>query len=163
MAVVDEGVAYNHPDLAANMWKNEKEIPGNGIDDDGNGYVDDVYGYNFSMDEPQISWNKLRASDGRTCDQGHGTHVAGVVAAVNNNNVGISGIAGGSGKGDGVRIMSCQIYSGGKNCTEEYLAKAIRYAADNGASILQCSWGYPAGGITSDKLYKKNQPLVYAG
>lgn len=162
VAVVDEGVAYNHPDLAANMWKNEKEIPGNGIDDDGNGYVDDVYGYNFSMNEPQISWNKLRTSDNRVGDQGHGTHVAGVVAAVNNNNVGISGIAGGSGKGDGVRIMSCQIYSGGKNCTEEYLAKAIRYAADNGASILQCSWGFPAGGITSDKLYKKNQPLVYA-
>lgn len=160
VAVVDEGVAYNHPDLAANMWKNEKEIPGNGIDDDGNGYVDDVYGYNFSMNEPQISWN--RASDDRTGDQGHGTHVAGVVAAVNNNNVGISGIAGGSGKGDGVRIMSCQIYSGGQNCTEEYLAKAIRYAADNGASILQCSWGFQAGAYLSDKFYKTRQPLVYA-
>ena len=162
VAVVDEGVAYNHPDLAANMWKNEKEIPGNGIDDDGNGYVDDVYGYNFSMDEPQISWNKLRSSSGGVRDQGHGTHVAGVVAAVNNNNVGISGIAGGSGKGDGVRIMSCQIYSGGQNCTEEYLAKAIRYAADNGASILQCSWGFQAGADLSDKSYKTRQPLVYA-
>ena len=162
VAVVDEGVAYNHPDLAANMWKNEKEIPGNGIDDDGNGYVDDVYGYNFSMDEPQISWNKLRPPSGGVGDQGHGTHVAGVVAAVNNNNVGISGIAGGSGKGDGVRIMSCQIYSGGQNCTEEYLAKAIRYAADNGASILQCSWGFQAGADLSDKSYKTRQPLVYA-
>lgn len=161
VAVVDEGVAYNHPDLAANMWKNEKEIPGNGIDDDGNGYVDDVYGYNFSMNEPQISWNKLRSSSGGVGDQGHGTHVAGVVAAVNNNNVGISGIAGGSGKGDGVRIMSCQIYSGGQNCTEEYLAKAIRYAADNGASILQCSWGFQAGAVLSDKFYKTIQPLVY--
>ena len=162
MAVVDEGVAYNHPALAANIWKNEKEIPGNGIDDDGNGYVDDVYGYNFSMNEPQISWNKLRFSSGGVGDQGHGTHEAGVVAAVNNNNVGISGIAGGSGKGDGVRIMSCQIYSGGQNCTEEYLAKAIRYAADNGASILQCSWGFQAGADLSDKSYKTRQPLVYA-
>lgn len=162
VAVVDEGVAYNHPDLAANMWKNEKEIPGNGIDDDGNGYVDDVYGYNFSMNEPQISWNKLISSSGGDGDLGHGTHVAGVVAAVNNNGVGISGIAGGSGKGDGVRIMSCQIFSGGQNCTEEYLAKAIRYAADNGASILQCSWGRPAGAVCDDNTYKTRQPLVYA-
>ena len=81
VAVVDEGVAYNHPDLAANMWKNEKEIPGNGIDDDGNGYVDDVYGYNFSMDEPQnqleqtqiLKWRSRRPGTRHSCGRSRGS------------------------------------------------------------------------------------------
>ena len=102
VAVVDEGVKYTHPDLAAAMWTNSGEIPDNGIDDDGNGYVDDVHGYNFVSDGA-VSWT---AKD----DTGHGTHTAGTIAAVNNNGIGVVGVAGGSGKGDGVRIMSCIIF-----------------------------------------------------
>lgn len=107
VAVVDEGVCYSHEDLAANMWTNDKEIPGNGIDDDGNGYIDDVHGYNF-VDDGDISWTK-------SGDTGHGTFCAGTIAAVNNNGKGVSGIAGGSGNGDGCRIMSCQIFSGNES------------------------------------------------
>ena len=134
VAVIDEGVMYNHPDLKDNMWVNTKEIPDNGIDDDGNGYIDDVYGYNFVRDTAYPSWDN-------TDDVGHGTHCAGTIAAVNNNGIGVSGIAGGSGKGDGCKIMSCQIFDG-KNTSDIATAKAIKYAADNGASVISCSFGY---------------------
>ncbi len=141
VAVVDEGVQYNHPDLAANMWVNEAELNGkNKVDDDGNGYVDDIYGNCFvkgywGTSSNDISWNK-------SGDTGHATHVAGIISAVNGNGEGCCGIAGGSGSGDGVRIMSCQIFSGSDSATAGETAKAIQYAADNGAVILQCSWGY---------------------
>lgn len=110
VAVVDEGVKYTHPDLAANMWVNTREMTGTtGVDDDGNGYVDDYYGYNFVTNGP-ISWDVVDAKgDG---DSGHGTHTAGTVAAVNNNGIGVCGVAGGSGNNDGVRLMSCQALSG---------------------------------------------------
>ncbi len=133
VAVVDEAVQYNHPDLADNMWVNKDEIPNNGIDDDNNGYVDDVYGYNFA-DTCQLTW------DNKEQDEGHGTHIAGIISAVNNNGIGVSGIAGGTGKKDGVRLMSCQIF-GDRIASAANVAKAIVYAADNGASILQCSFG----------------------
>ena len=154
VAVVDEGVKHSHPDLKENMWVNTNEVAGNGIDDDRNGYVDDVYGYNF-IDNGPITWTK-------NGDSGHGTHIAGTISAVNNNNLGVVGIAGSDGSTKGVKIMSCQIHSGNNGATGDVSAKAIRYAADMGASILQCSWGYPAGSFQGDKRYEDTYPLEYA-
>ena len=134
VAVVDEAVMFSHPDLNANMWVNEGETYKSAEDNDGNGYRGDYYGYNFAEDSPAIVWE----GDGNT---GHGTHVAGTVAAVNNNGIGVTGIAGGSGNNDGVRIMSIQLFSGNYGCTAYNEARGIKYAADNGAVILQCSWG----------------------
>lgn len=146
VAVVDQGVKYTHPDLAENMWVNEKEIPGNGIDDDGNGLVDDIYGYNFVSDGP-VTW----AAKG---DNGHGTHVAGTVAAVNNNGTGVCGVAGGTGNNDGVRIMSCQVFDGKAGGDALSSARAYVYAADMGAAIMQCSFGYqPEYFANDDEFY----------
>ena len=144
VAVVDEGVKWSHPDLKDNMWVNAKEIPNNNIDDDGNGYVDDVYGFNFVTNGP-IEWT----AEGNS---GHGTHCAGTIAAVNNNGKGVAGVAGGSGKGDGCRIMSCQIFSGEDGANGAGTARAIKYAADMGASIISCSFGYKIS-FTSDDDY----------
>jgi len=151
VAVVDEGVKYTHPDLKDNMWINTGEIAGNGVDDDGNGYVDDIHGYNF-VDDGQISWTKPG-------DSGHGTHCAGTIAAVNNNGRGVSGVAGGSGQGDGCRIMSCQIFSGNYGGGVRQTANAIKYAADNGASIISCSFGYNSP-FSSDNAYIRSQGSV---
>ena len=159
VAVCDEGVKYTHPDLAPNMWVNEDEIPGNGIDDDNNGYVDDIHGWNFlsTTDYPKvISW----AAPG---DGGHGTHVAGTVAAVNNNGIGVGGVAGGTGNGDGVRIMSCQVFSGNSSATVAARAKAYEYAANNGACILQCSFGLSGGMVTSDGAFELSYGVEKVG
>lgn len=147
VAVVDEGVCYTHADLVANMHINEAELNGEeSVDDDGNGYVDDVYGYNF-VDRGRITWS-------RNGDSGHGTHVAGTIAAVNNNGIGVAGVAGGSGNGDGVRVFSCQIISGGNSAGVNATAEAVEYAADRGASILQNSWGFESGAIANDAMFE---------
>lgn len=135
VAVLDEGVMFSHPDLKDNMWVNENEELYAGKDGDGNGYVDDKYGYNFVTNSGIISWSDPN-------DTGHGTHVAGTIAAVNGNNTGVCGIAGGSTPGTGVKIMSLQVFSGPYGVTLDMEAKALKYAADNGAVIVQCSWGY---------------------
>lgn len=155
VAIIDGGVSYIHEDLKNSMWINAAEKDGTaGVDDDGNGYVDDIYGYNFIKDNGKI--NAATAGEGAP---GHGTHVAGIIGAENNNGKGISGIAGGTGNGDGVRLMSCQIFQGTFNPTVETIAKALIYAADNGAAIASCSFGTPAGDTfyyESDDLYKAN-------
>ena len=137
VAILDEGVMYTHPDLAANMWCNPGEsVQGAQTDGDGNGYEGDLHGYNFVTESGDITWTDAN-------DSGHGTHVAGTIAAVNNNGIGVSGVAGGDGTpNSGVKIMSCQVFSGQNSVTLAGEARAIKYAADNGAVILQCSWGY---------------------
>lgn len=137
VAILDEGVMYTHPDLAANMWCNPGEsVQGAQTDGDGNGYEGDLHGYNFVTESGDITWTDAN-------DSGHGTHVAGTIAAVNNNGRGVCGVAGGDGTpNSGVKIMSCQVFSGQNSVTLAGEARAIKYAADNGAVILQCSWGY---------------------
>lgn len=137
VAILDEGVMYTHPDLAANMWCNPGEsVQGAQTDGDGNGYEGDLHGYNFVTESGDITWTDAN-------DSGHGTHVAGTIAAVNNNGKGVCGVAGGDGTpNSGVKIMSCQVFSGQNSVTLAGEARAIKYAADNGAVILQCSWGY---------------------
>lgn len=131
VCVNDGGVTYNHPDLAQNMWVNEAELNGKpGVDDDGNGYVDDIYGYNF------VVRSGSSRPIGTISFDDHGTHVAGTIAAVNNNGVGVCGIAGGDGSADsGVRIMSAQTAGG-----NAYIAQSFTYAADMGAVVMNCSW-----------------------
>ena len=134
VAVLDQGIAVIHPDLADALWENEAEMNGtSGVDDDGNGYVDDKNGYNFAE-------NKSKPTYGNGSD--HGTHIAGTIGAVNNNGIGVSSIAGGSGVGDGVRLMSCQTFQKDGQSTSSWIAKAFYYAAKNGACIAQCSYGY---------------------
>ena len=135
VAVMDEAVMWSHPDLADNIWINEGEEYNAGVDADGNGYVDDKYGYNFVRNTPITSWT----SNGST---GHGTHVAGTIAAVNDNGIGVAGIAGGGNGNKGVKIMTLQLFDGMNSCSLAMEARAMKYAADNGAVILQCSWGY---------------------
>ncbi|MFN8255957.1 MAG: S8 family serine peptidase [Bacteroidales bacterium] len=130
VSIHDQGIEVTHEDLKDAMWINEAELNGvTNVDDDGNGYKDDIYGFNFASNKGTI--------DGMY----HGTHVAGTVGAVNNNGTGVSGIAGGSGNGNGVRLMSCQILggTGSGNTPDSYI-----YAADMGALISQNSWGYQA-------------------
>ncbi|MCC8174742.1 MAG: S8 family serine peptidase [Odoribacter sp.] len=137
VAIVDGGIALDNPDLQVNLWINPGEVDGNGIDDDGNGYIDDVYGYNFVSNSPIITPHR------------HGTHVAGTIGGVNNNNIGVCGIARGDGTpNSGVKLMNCQIFEHPTNSYSDIVADnigaAIKYGADNGAVISQNSWGYAA-------------------
>ena len=134
VAIIDGGIDYTHEDLAANMCINEAELNGlPGVDDDGNGFVDDIYGFNFCTNSGEIY------------PHSHGTHVAGTVGAVNNNGIGVCGVAGGDGSKDsGVRMISCQVFDSRSGSGDGDFAAAIIYAAERGATIAQCSWGWAA-------------------
>lgn len=152
VAIVDGGIDFSHPDLAQNMWINRGEIPGNGKDDDGNGYIDDIYGYRWSKSGLPPAGGDIKPMD-------HGSHCAGVVAAVNNNGVGIAGIAGGNGSSfTGARLMSCQTYVPdpaypgdpyGNSKSTSQTPDAFAYAADNGAVIVNCSFTYSGSSLSA--------------
>lgn len=160
VAVMDEGVMWNHPDLVPNMWNNPGESIGSDIDADGNGYAGDQYGYNFVTMSGFISCYSVN-------DMGHGTHVAGTIAAANNNGMGVCGIAGGDEQTPGVRIMSLQMFDNNQMASLVNEARAMKYAADNGAVILQCSWGYnsslanPLDGFTPGPASEKEWAELY--
>ncbi|MEQ6342054.1 MAG: S8 family serine peptidase [Gammaproteobacteria bacterium] len=124
VASIDTGVDYNHPDLAGNIWTNPGEIPGNGIDDDGNGYVDDVRGWDFANND-----------NDPMDDQGHGTHTAGTIAAMGNNATGVTGVAWRA------KIMPLKFLTASGSGTSLGAAQAILYAANMGAKISNNSWG----------------------
>ncbi|MDZ8029711.1 S8 family peptidase [Nostoc sp. DedSLP04] len=123
VAVVDTGVDYNHEDLKNNIWTNSKEIAGNGIDDDGNGYVDDTYGWNFADQ-----------NNNTLDDNGHGTHVSGTIAG-ENNNYGVTGIA------YDAKIMPVKALDSSGSGSYSSISKGIRYAVDNGANVINLSLG----------------------
>jgi subtilisin family serine protease len=126
IASIDSGIDYTHEDLVNNLWKNPKERAGNGIDDDGNGLIDDVIGWDF------------QGNDARPFDEmGHGTHAMGVVAATGGNGIGISGVAQKS------SIMPLRFLAKNGTGTLENALLAIRYAVENGAQILSTNWNSP--------------------
>lgn len=129
IAIVDTGVDWQHPDLAANIWRNYKEIPNNGIDDDGNGYKDDVRGWDFG------GANGTEDNNPREEVPTHGTLVAGIASAASDNGIGISGL------GFKCKIMPVKATNRDLPNSIPYGFKGIAYAAENGADIINCSWG----------------------
>jgi subtilisin family serine protease len=129
VAVTDTGVQFGHTDLAGKAWTNPNELPGNGIDDDGNGYIDDVNGYDFHNGDSSV----FDLADGDM----HGTHVAGTIGAATNNGVGVAGM------GWDTRIMAVKFLGPGGG-SDLAAASAITYAVDNGADVINASWGASA-------------------
>jgi serine protease len=144
VAVIDSGVDYNHPDLNANMWRNQGEINGDGIDNDGNGLVDDYYGAEF------IGTNSGNPFD----DNGHGTHVAGTIGAIGNNGVGVAGV------NWGVKIMALKFLSASGSGSTSDAVEALNYAVANGAKVSNNSWG---GGGYSSTLFSAIQAAQAKG
>lgn len=131
VAIVDTGLDTTHPDLRPNLWTNTAEIAGNNRDDDGNGYVDDVHGFDF-----------VRRRGDPVDHDAHGTHVAGTVGAVGNNGEGVVGVAFQS------RLMGLKFMEGNQGGTASQAAEAIRYAVRNGATVINASWGGPGSSTT---------------
>lgn len=148
VAVVDTGVDYNHPDLAANIWSNPNEITGNGIDDDHNGYIDDIRGWNFA------GRNNNPMDDDV---DGHGSHVAGIIAAVGNNGIGVSGV------NWSAPIMPLKFLDHNGDGTIADAAEAIIYAANHGARVINASYTYPQYCGTDTESITEREAIAYAG
>ncbi len=125
IAIIDTGIDYNHPDIAKKIWNNTDEIPGNGIDDDSNGYIDDSRGWYFFDNNSNIT-------DG----YGHGTMCTGIAAASTNNGIGISGV------GWNCTFMPLRVANQSGSTSVEFCVKAIQYAADNDADVISMSFGF---------------------
>ncbi len=130
LVIIDTGLDTDHPDVADNLWINPNEIPNNGIDDDHNGFIDDVHGWDFSGDT--IQFFNLTGDNDPTDGMGHGTHVAGCAAAVTDNGIGVAGVA------SHTDLMGLKIFP---NAFVSISIKAIMYAADMGADVINMSWG----------------------
>ncbi|MFM1802793.1 MAG: hypothetical protein RJA81_2145, partial [Planctomycetota bacterium] len=143
VAILDDGVRLNHPDLTDNIWVNPLEIPGNGIDDDGNGYTDDVQGWDFSASDNNPNPDSTTS---------HGTPVAGNVAARINNNTGVAGVAGNA------TLLPVRFYGSGA-WTSSIVAQSYAYSVDNGARILNVS--YNIDGFANDPLFRASLQYVY--
>ncbi|MBI4052356.1 MAG: S8 family serine peptidase, partial [Elusimicrobia bacterium] len=143
VAVSDTGVDYNHPDIATNIWKNPGEIPGNGIDDDGNGFIDDDKGWDFVTCNTYDDFGCIfKDPDNDPLDEhGHGTHVAGTISAASHNGIGITGIAWQS------KIMPVRGLNKHGSGYYSELINGVLYAVENGADVINMSWGgyYPSG------------------
>lgn len=143
VAIIDTGVDYTHPDLAEHIWVNINEIPGDGIDNDMNGYVDDIYGWDYYNNDASIGHSKYDTSKGINLslpedNDDHGTHIAGIVGAVANNGIGIAGIA----SNIDIKLMILKINGGpeGTGSISDAIL-AIKYATRMGAEICNISWG----------------------
>jgi subtilisin family serine protease len=144
VAVIDSGVDSTHPDLAANMWVNEGETPGDGLDNDDNGFVDDIHGYDFGDNDSSIGDIDF-----------HGTHVAGTIAAVGNNSIGVVGVA------PAAKIMAVKLFGEIPGASVDQVAAGVVYAADNGADVANLSVAAPTTSALDEALeYAYRQGLV---
>ncbi|MFO7446172.1 MAG: S8 family peptidase, partial [Ignavibacteriaceae bacterium] len=158
IAIIDTGVDWDHPDLAANIWVNPNEIPGNGIDDDGNGYIDDIRGWDFGGLNGTPDNNPMEDSPD------HGTHVAGIAAAVSDNGIGVASI------GFNSTIMAVKVTQNDlrNNQGQPYIVfgnEGIVYAVDNGARIINCSFGSSGYSILDQEVMDyatENNALIVA-
>ena len=139
IAIVDSGIDYRHDDLANKIWVNQDEIPDNEIDDDENGYVDDIHGWDFT-DAPnlQAEGDSIEDDNEPIDESGHGTHVAGIAGALPDNGIGIAGVAWNCSL---MAVRAGLSLGGGSRMQDDDSAAAIVYAADNGADIINMSWG----------------------